>query len=165
MMSIGRFYAGVCALLRSPSGKYLLLKRSPEKDFGAGGWECVTGRVDQGEGFPEAVRREISEETGLQEIQIDFMVDTMHFYRGAPGAENELVGVSFCCSTDRPDAVQLSAEHAEGHWMTPEEIEAHLPKGHWAIEIVRRAETIRQLAPQELLAFYRELWNAPSDSR
>ena len=59
-MSIGRFSAGVFVLLRSPAGKYLVLKRSPEKDFAAGGWECVTGRVDQGEGFPQAVHREIS---------------------------------------------------------------------------------------------------------
>jgi len=154
-MSIGRFYAGICALLRAPSGTYLLAKRSPDKDFGAGGWECITGRVDQGEGFQQAVRREILEETGLQEIQIEFMVDTMHFYRGDPRAENELIGVSFCCSTDRPDAVQLSAEHTEGHWFTPDEIEALLPEGHWIIDLVQRAETIRSLASDELLAFYR----------
>jgi 8-oxo-dGTP pyrophosphatase MutT (NUDIX family) len=154
-MSIGRFYAGICALLRSPSGKYLLAKRSPEKDFGAGGWECITGRVDQGEGFEQAVRREILEETGLQEIQIDFMIDTVHFYRGEPRAENELIGVSFCCSTDQPDAVQLSAEHAEGHWLTPDEIEALVPAGHWIVDLVRRAETIQRLASDELLAFYR----------
>ena len=153
-MSIGRFYAGICALLRAPSGKYLLAKRSPDKDFGAGGWECITGRVDQGEGFQQAVRREILEETGLQEIRIDFIIDTIHFYRGEPRAENELLGVSFCCSTDRPDAVQLSAEHTEGHWFTPDEIEALLPEGYWIVDLVRRAETIRGLASDELLAFY-----------
>jgi 8-oxo-dGTP pyrophosphatase MutT (NUDIX family) len=153
-MSIGRFYAGIFALLRSPSGRYFLAKRSQTKDFGAGGWECVTGRVDQGEGFGQAVRREILEETGLHDIQIDFMIDTVHFYRGEPRAENELLGVSFCCSTDQPDAVQLSAEHSEGHWLTPEEIEALLPESHWITDLVRRAETIRSLASDELLAFY-----------
>jgi 8-oxo-dGTP pyrophosphatase MutT (NUDIX family) len=156
-MSIGRFYAGICALLRSPSGKYLLVKRSADKDFGAGGWECVTGRVDQGEGFREAVRREIYEETGLRDIQIDFMVDTVHFYRGEPSPKNELIGVSFCCSTDRPDAVQLSAEHSEGHWLTPDEVEALLPKDTWIVDLIRRAEILRELASEELLAFYRRL--------
>jgi 8-oxo-dGTP pyrophosphatase MutT (NUDIX family) len=153
-MGIGRFYAGVCALLRSPSGKYLLLKRSPDKDFGAGGWECITGRVDQGEGFTQAVRREIAEETGLQEVQIDFVVDTMHFYRGEPHPENELIGVSFCCSTEHPQAVQLSAEHSEGHWLSPDEIAARLPKGHWLVDLIRSAELIRQRMPDELLALY-----------
>lgn len=161
-MSIGRFYAGICALLRSPSGKYLLAKRTSDKDFGAGGWECITGRVDQGEGFLEAVRREILEETGLQDIQIDFMIDTMHFYRGEPCAENELLGVSFCCTTDRPDAIQLSAEHTEGRWLTPDEIEALLPAGYWIVDLIRRAETIRELASDELLAFYRSTDTATS---
>ncbi|HEX6387601.1 MAG TPA: NUDIX domain-containing protein, partial [Anaerolineae bacterium] len=59
-MSIGRFYGGVAALLYfPPTRQYLLLKRSPAKDYGAGTWECVTGRVDQGEGFEDALRREV----------------------------------------------------------------------------------------------------------
>ena len=154
-MSIGRFYAGICALVRSTSGKYLLLKRSPDKDVGAGDWECITGRVDQGEGFTDALRREIAEETGLQDIQIDFMIDTMHFYRGESRVENEMLAVSFCCTTDRPDAVQLSWEHTEGQWWTVDELGDHLPEGHYVIELAQRAETIRRLAPDELLAFYR----------
>jgi 8-oxo-dGTP diphosphatase len=156
-MSIGRFYAVVFMLLRSPIGQYLVLKRSPEKDFGAGGWECNSGRVDQGEGFPQAVHREIAEETGLQDIQIDFMIGPVHFYRGERRPENEVVGVSFCCTTDRPDAIQLSAEHSESHWLTPDEMEAFLPPGHWLVGLVRAAETIRQLAPKELLAFYQSI--------
>lgn len=64
-MSIGRFYAMVGALLRRPSdGKYLVLKRSEDKDFAMGSWECVTGRVDQGEGFSEAVLGGVFEELG-----------------------------------------------------------------------------------------------------
>ena len=34
---------------RRSDGKYLLLQRSAQKDFAAGQWECVTGRVEQGE--------------------------------------------------------------------------------------------------------------------
>jgi 8-oxo-dGTP diphosphatase len=133
-----------------------MLKRSPDKDFGAGGWECITGRVDQGEGFPEAVRREVREETGLQEVQVDYMLGTMHFYRGEPRPENELVGVEFCCSTDQPEAVQISTEHSEGRWMTPAEIEELLPEESWIVRLVARAEAIRRLLPGELLALYRE---------
>ena len=61
-MSIGRFYAMIGALVRDThSGKYLVLRRSAEKDAGVGEWECVTGRVDQGDGFPEALQREVRE--------------------------------------------------------------------------------------------------------
>jgi 8-oxo-dGTP pyrophosphatase MutT (NUDIX family) len=70
-MSIGRFYAGIGALVWCPSvQKYLVLRRSADKDFGGGAWECVTGRVDQGEGFTEAVLREIYEELGVGMIQV-----------------------------------------------------------------------------------------------
>ena len=49
MAIIGTFYAGIGALVWHPkSDTYLLLKRSMAKDFAAGAWECVTGRVDQG---------------------------------------------------------------------------------------------------------------------
>jgi 8-oxo-dGTP pyrophosphatase MutT (NUDIX family) len=154
-MSIGRFYAGICALLRSPSGHYLLLKRSLDKDFAAGAWEPITGRVDQGEGFPEAVHREIAEETGLHDVQIDLMVDTMHFYRGEPCAETELIGVAFCCSTDHPDAVTLSAEHSEGRWLTAQEVKDLLPEGHWLVALVQRAEALLRLTPSDLLDYYR----------
>jgi 8-oxo-dGTP diphosphatase len=153
-MSIGRFYAVVFALLRSSSGRYLVLKRSPDKDFAPGGWETVTGRVDQGEGFPEAVHREIAEETGLHEIRIDFMLDTIHFYRGERLAENEVVGVAFCCTTDRPNSVQISAEHSEARWLTADEVEALLPADHWLVRLVKHAETLWRLTPDELLAYY-----------
>ena len=94
-MSIGRFHAGIAALIWSPkTEQYLLLRRSEDKDYARGAWECVTGRVDQGEGFPQAVRREVREELGV-EVQIDFIVGTMRLYRGEAQPENELLGVQF----------------------------------------------------------------------
>ena len=82
-MDIGRFYGGVGALIWSPRGDvYLLLKRSSKKDYAAGVWECVTGRVDQGEGFEDAIHREVLEELGVK-AQIEYFIGTTHFYRGA----------------------------------------------------------------------------------
>lgn len=52
----GYFLAGIAGLLRNAADEYLLLKRSDDRDFGASIWECVTGRVNQGEGFEEALR-------------------------------------------------------------------------------------------------------------
>jgi 8-oxo-dGTP pyrophosphatase MutT (NUDIX family) len=155
-MSIGRFYAGIGALVwHPPDNTYLLLKRSESKDFAAEDWECVTGRVDQGEGFSEAVHREVYEELGVQ-ARIEFIVGTMHFYRGDPRPENELVGVVYCCSIDDRAAVRLSAEHSERRWVTAQEIDGLLPDGHWLGRVVRRAEAIRKLLPAELWQLYRE---------
>ena len=154
-MAIGRFIAGIAALLRRPSdGKYLLLQRSADKDFGAGAWECVTGRVDQGESFTDALYREVREELGV-EVQIDFPLGTTHFYRGEPLPENELLGVGYCCTIDDSQAIATSWEHARHHWASAEEAAALFPEDYWLQVLIRRAEAVRALSPPELLAFYR----------
>jgi len=154
-MNVGRFFAGIGALLWCPSdGKYLVLKRSEEKDFASSAWECATGRVDQGEGFTDAVYREVYEELGVS-VQIDFIVGTMHFYRGETRPENEMVGVQYCCSIEDPQAIRVSAEHSEYRWITAEEAEALFPEGYWLGKVIRRAEAIRALLPPELLEYYR----------
>lgn len=156
-MSIGRFYAMIGALIRdTQSGKYLVLHRSAEKDIGAGEWECVTGRVDQGEGFPEALQREVREELGVQ-VQPDFILRPTHFYRGDPLPENEMVGVMYCCSLNNPDDIQISWEHAEARWVTLEEAAELFPANHWLTELIQRAEIMRSLMPEELLAYYRRV--------
>ena len=159
----GRFLAGIGALIRCTSTqRYLLLRRSPHKDVGAGVWECVTGRVDQGEGFEDALHREVREEVGLP-VQIDFIIGTSHFYRGATIPDNELLGVTYCCSivsaATEPPAIHLSAEHSEYRWLTAEEALVLLsspdPATRWARTVVQRAETIRQQLPTNLRLFHR----------
>lgn len=155
-MSIGRFYGGIGALIRDVhSGKYLLLQRSAEKDFGAGDWECVTGRVDQGEGFLEALHREVMEELGIA-VQIEFFLQTTHFYRGEEKPENEMVGVLYCCSLDNPETIQTSWEHSEFRWVTAGEAVELLPAGHWLLELIQRAESMHALISDDLLAYYRQ---------
>ncbi len=98
MPEIGRFLGGVGALIINPENDtYLLLKRAQTKDFAPGVWECVTGRVDQGEGFDEAVVREVREEIGA-EVQPLYILGTTHFYRGTAVPENELIGIIYLCT-------------------------------------------------------------------
>lgn len=154
-MALGRFLAMVGALIwRQTDGKYLLLQRSEAKDFAAGQWECVTGRLEQGESFLQAVRREAFEELGLK-VHIEFVLGTTHFYRGHAIPENEIVGVHYGCSIQDPTSIQLSDEHAAYQWVTAEEAMALFPAGHWLRELIARAEVVRGLMSQELLQFYR----------
>ena len=160
-MTIGRFYGGVAALLTyPPTRQYLLLQRAPEKDFSAGVWECVTGRVDQGEGFEDALRREVAEEIGIQDFHINFIVGTTHFYRGRERPQDELIGVVYCCSLADPDAIRLSPEHTAHHWLTAAEAYEFLttanPSTQWIKRVIARAEAIRSLLPAALLNFYRQ---------
>ncbi len=159
-MAIGHFYAGIAALIWSPETRqYLLLRRSEAKDFGRGIWECVTGRVDQGEGFVEAVHREVNEELGVQ-VQIEHILGTTHFHRGAPSPENELVGVVFLCTLLNPASIHISAEHSEYRWLTASQarelLSASDPSTQWARRVIERAEVIHPLLSGELLNFQRQ---------
>jgi 8-oxo-dGTP diphosphatase len=158
-MEIGRFYGGIGALIWSPvTEKYLLLKRSEEKDYASGVWECVTGRVDQGEGFEEALVREIREELNVK-VKIDFIIGTSHFYRGEPIPDNELIGVIYCCSLGDSDVIQVSYEHSDYNWVnlqeTRELLDAKDPSTRWILRVIERAEEIRNRISPELIQFNR----------
>lgn len=150
-MNVGRFIAGVGALASSAtSGAYLLLRRSDEKDYAAGVWECVTGRVNQGEGFEDAVRRELLEEIGVA-ARLDFIIGTTHFYRGEALPQNELLGVVYACTIEDPGKIRLSAEHTQCRWVTADSAEQLLtatdPSTQWTKRVIRRAEQLRGALP------------------
>jgi len=146
--------------------KYLLLRRAAARDFHSGSWECVTGRVDQGESFVQALHREVKEEAGV-DVQIDFIIATTHFYRGEEVPENELLGVIYGCTlianaagkqgiisnqrkAEKPVKIQISSEHSEMRWLSAQEALDFLPSGSWLHETIRRAEILRLKLPEEL---------------
>lgn len=155
-MSIGRFQAGIAALIRrSSDGHYLLLKRSEEKDYGPVAWECVTGRVDQGESFTSALHREVAEELGEQtRVRVDFIVGTTHFYRGGPSPDNELLGVIFACTLVSREPLHISNEHAQIRWVDAVEALKRLPPENWLHRAIRRTEIVQTLIPDALLDLY-----------
>lgn len=149
-MSVGRFINMVGALIQRPrDGKYLVLKRSPEKDYAPGIWEFISGRVDQGEDYTTALRREVAEELRVA-IRVDFILGTMHFYRGEPVPENEMLGLVYCCTVEQPDAIQTSWEHSATRWVSLSEAQEMFPPDYWLLEAIRRADRIRTLMPDEL---------------
>ena len=149
-MAVGRFIAMVGMLVwRQTDGKYLLLRRSDARDFAPGQWETGSGRLEQGEGFMEALRRESLEELGL-EVRIECVLGVTHFYRGESTPDNEMVGVSFGCSVPDASGLSISDEHSEHRWVTADEAAAFLPPGHWLSALVSRAETFRRLMPEGL---------------
>jgi 8-oxo-dGTP diphosphatase len=145
----------VGALIRREDGRYLVLQRSAQKDFGAGAWECVTGRVDQGESFTQALLREVREELEV-DIVPEYIVGTMHFYRGEQIPEKEMLGIVYACSIKDPEAIKPGVEHAAYRWLSPAEAFDLFPADHWLGHILRKAETARQLLPDEWLAINRE---------
>ena len=152
---VGRFLSGIAALIWDPAtDKYLLLQRAADKDYASGAWECVTGRVDQGEDFEAALHREVLEEIGA-EVQIEFIIATTHFYRGEARPENELLGVLYGCTLKDPREISHGSEHSQARWFTADEAGEFLPDGYWLRNIIQRAERMKAHLPGELREVYR----------
>lgn len=149
-MGVGKFLCAVIVLVRHPSEeRYLLLRRSPQKDYLPGAWECVAGRVDQGESFDDALHREVQEEIGVA-VEVEAILGTSHFYRGEWIAENEIQGLKYLTRAIS-DAVVIGEEHSEYGWLTVPEIQTLLPDDHWLQELVQRAEQLRALIGTEVI--------------
>ena len=111
-----QFYVGVGAIVEKDN-KYLVLKRSSEKDFGANTWEVVTGRLEEEEHPEIGVIREVKEETNF-DIEIIMPLDTGFFYRG--GKEFPMVFVVYWCKYISGE-LKITWEHSEYKWITIEE--------------------------------------------
>lgn len=67
------FGLAVRALITDEDGKILIIKRSSESRTNPDKWELPGGKVDQGEPFDQALKREVKEETNLT-ISLDHVV-------------------------------------------------------------------------------------------
>ena len=77
------------------------------------------GRLAQFEDVYTGLKREIKEETGIDDIQILKPIRIWHLFRGfKKTAENELIGITFHCRTNEKKA-SYSSEHTTSRWVTP----------------------------------------------
>lgn len=118
---IGRFMVAAGAVIElDTSGKILLVRRSDKLDFHPSEWEICYGRIDQFEDIEMGLRREVFEELGIKDLKIIKVLRVWHMFRGSRKAENELIGITFCCST-KTSHIYLSDEHMAYQWFFPEE--------------------------------------------
>ncbi len=109
---------GVKALLRNKEGKYLLLRRSPDKYPEAGAiWDIVGGRIDPGSALIENLKREIKEETGLELNDEPKLIAAQDILR-VPG--RHVVRLTYTAHIDGEP--QLDKDHTEFKWFTREEL-------------------------------------------
>ena len=91
--------------------KILLLKDAVE-----GYWASPGGGVDFGEDLHTAIKREIKEETGLDDIRIEKLL-----FATTSVGENHFVGLIYLCYANSCK-VTLSHEHTDFIWANKEEL-------------------------------------------
>jgi 8-oxo-dGTP diphosphatase len=99
-------------------GRILLLRDAPHRS-NPGRFDAPGGRVEPGEMFLDALRREIREETGL-EVRIDEPFFVGEWRPVVRGEQWQIVGTFFAC-TAASDDVKVSDEHDRFIWILPSE--------------------------------------------
>lgn len=118
---VGRFMVAVGAVVEyKKTGKILITKRASTQDWRPGDWEIGYGRIDQFEDPIDGLKREFFEEVGLTDLQVGKILSAWHIYRGPKKAENDLIGITYHCTTNT-EKIVLSYEHEAYRWVNPEE--------------------------------------------
>ena len=107
-----KFNVAVKAFIVNENDELLLVKRSDDDLHKPGVWEVPGGRLESGEDPFEGLKREVSEETGL-EINIRNPLRIHHFTREDGG---KITMITFYCRTRGRD-VRLSNEHTDHIWI------------------------------------------------
>jgi len=109
---------------------YLLLR------YHSGHWEFAKGHIEKGESNEETVKREVKEETGIQEIKIlpEFKEYIKYFFRASYGLKGEekkkapwifKLVVFYLAQTKEKD-VKISKEHKDFIWLPFQEAQKKL---------------------------------------
>ncbi len=103
-------------------GKILVLRESAQYADGtnAGKFDVPGGRLNPGEKFDEALRREVKEETGL-EATIHEPIYVGEWRPTVRGEAWQIVGVFFRVTCDATSEVALSDDHMEVRWIDPKD--------------------------------------------
>lgn len=110
----GIFRVAVAAVIVNDKNFVLLTQRSPNRDHHALDWEIMSGRLNQGESFEEALAREAYEELQIK-LEIICPLKTFHFFRGEALVEH--VGLTFLAKHVGGEVVVDGEEEVAYEWL------------------------------------------------
>ena len=129
-----RWIAG--AVIHDGEGRIFMQRRSADRALFPGAWDIVGGHLEPGEGILEALRREVSEETGwsLRRVADDLGVTT---YTGEDAMERH--EVDYLVEVDGDLSAPRIEErlHADPRWVGRDDAMALLDGSHRSDELLR----------------------------
>jgi len=96
-------------------GKILLLQD------GKGKWELPGGKIVFGEDPKITLARELSEELGLEDVEVENIIDAWSFCVDAKDEKYQFIVLIYECLTHKSD-FNLSGEHIKLEWISFEDI-------------------------------------------
>lgn len=113
-------------VIKHPSeNKFLVLIRNPKDKSRPGDFDIPGGSLKNGELHEEALKREASEETGLEIADISPVIVNTKY----DSSENKyFVYIGYQATATGTRVTINPAEHASFVWMSPEEFESKAPK-------------------------------------
>jgi 8-oxo-dGTP pyrophosphatase MutT (NUDIX family) len=122
MADEAKFHVGIKAMILNDRNEVLLLKSGPEetKHTKVEYWDFPGGRIKEGHGIEETLRREIMEELGVpgEKLEISGIFDaTISNFKMSHGENVSLMLLVYRCMLPKDSKFKLSDEHSEWKWM------------------------------------------------
>lgn len=107
-------------------GKILLLREEAKYGDGtqAGRWHMPGGRIEPGEHWKTALKREVKEETGITDFSIERPLFVGEWFPTIKGVPTHIVAMFHVCTT-KTDKVALSTEHNKFSWVGADEYKSY----------------------------------------
>jgi len=118
------FHLGVKALIRNKEGAVLVLKanlatfKSPTKEH----WDLPGGRIHKRENIETALRREVEEEIGVEDLEILELLDASISKMRLSFIDMGLILFTYLCRISNDQEIKLTDnEHTQFRWVNPRE--------------------------------------------
>ncbi len=113
-MQPGDYHLTVLGIVTNKAGQFLITRRKMDKEWAPGAFEVSGGGVQAGETSLEAVKREVSEETGLDVSRAE--ISLLHTYRNDSPRErnNYFVDIYHICLDFTPEDVHPQESETDG---------------------------------------------------
>jgi len=121
MVDEAKFHIGIKAMILNDRNEILLLRSGPEetKHTRVEYWDFPGGRIKEGHGIEQTLRREITEELGIpgEKLEISGIFDaTISNFRMSHGENVLLMLLVYRCRLPGKHEFRLSDEHSEWKW-------------------------------------------------